>query len=89
MATVVDGSARSCGGLLAVILGLLCVMLHGATHRIAQDAVAIGHDTMQSPLLLLDRPMMETKKMDPSSLGTVFVTLPEDKRAMVRAAKGS
>ena len=64
MATVVNGSARSCGVLLALVLGILCVMLQGATHRIAQDAVAIGHDTMESPLLLLDRPMMETKKME-------------------------
>ena len=42
MATVVNGSARSSGVLIAVTLGLLCVMLQGATHRIARDAVAIA-----------------------------------------------
>ena len=68
MATVVNGNARSSGVLTAVFLGLLCVMLQGATHRIAYDAVAVGHVTMENPLLLLDR-----RKSNPSSLGNVFV----------------
>ena len=57
MATVVNENGRSCGALTAVILGLMCVTLQGAVLRSAQDVVALGHDSMESPLLLLDPPM--------------------------------
>ena len=57
MATVVSGNGRSCGALIAVILGLMGVTLQGAALRSAQDVVALGHDSMESPLLFLDSPM--------------------------------
>ena len=64
MEKVVNGSARSCGVLIAVTLGLLFVMLQGATHHIAQDAVAIGHDTMENHIPLLDPPMRNKMRLE-------------------------
>ena len=60
MATVGNRSGRSCGVLIATILGLQCVVLQGATHHNAQAAVAAGHVTVENPLLFLDRPTLET-----------------------------
>ena len=64
MATVVNGNGISCGALTAVILGLMCVTLQKAAFRSAQDVVAIGHDTMESPLLLLDPPMRSKTRLE-------------------------
>ena len=55
---------KVCGVLIAATLGPLCVMLQGATHHNAQGAVAAGHVTVENPLLLLERPMLETMKME-------------------------
>ena len=64
MATVVNWNGRSCGALAAVIFGLMCVTLQGAAFRSAQDVVANGHDTMGSPLLLLDPPMRSKTRLE-------------------------
>ena len=64
MATVVSGNGRSCGALIAVILGLMCVTLQGAALRIVHDVVALGHDSMESPLLLLDPPMRSKTNLE-------------------------